>query len=245
MPYDMADTSLCDGTLVMMPTEPRRQTGPGKWSARAHRFAHRLVLVAVVVSTLCSARDASAADEASIATAVTFGTTCARCHEGECSGRLSFNLGVEATTSHLIRHAGPLTKNSIRQLFAMLEYMKRECSYPPLNVPIPTDGIWSSSALAQLCRPLRHSYFIPLGDLDAGRHSLELEFGNEPHMHAEVVTWTFDLLIDQPLEIEDGRARVELQTTESSQAFLRLVAREPIEFERLTLDGVDGEKASD
>jgi hypothetical protein len=69
------------------------------------------------------------------------GTTCARCHEGECSGRLSFDLGVEATTDHLIRNARPLTKDSIRKLFKMLEYMKRECAYPPLNVPIPSGGV--------------------------------------------------------------------------------------------------------
>jgi hypothetical protein len=104
-------------------------------------------------------------DNASVDAAVTFGTTCARCHDGECSGRLSFNLGVEASTDHLMRHAGALTKNSVRELFAMLAFMKKECRYPPLDVPIPTDGIWSSAALARLCRPLQHSYFIPLGDL--------------------------------------------------------------------------------
>jgi hypothetical protein len=64
-------------------------------------------------------------------------------------------------------------------------------------------------------------------------------------VHAEVVTWTFDLLIDQPLEIEGGRALVELTTTEPSQAFLRLVARESIELERLTLDGPDGPDGPD
>jgi len=56
---------------------------------------------------------------------------------------------------------------------------------------------------------------------------------------AEVVTWSFDLLVDQPLEIVNGRATVELGTTEPSQAFLRLVARESIELDRLTLDAID------
>jgi len=198
-----------------------------------------LFLAAVVIQAAWSVGFARAAEESSIAAAITFGTTCARCHEGECSGRLSFDLGIEASTSHLVRHAGPLTKSSIRELFAMLEYMKRECSYPPFDIPIPPDGIWSSSALAELCRPLRRSYFIPIGALGAGPHSLELEFGNEPHVHAEVVTWTFDLLVDEPLEIVNGRATVELRTTEPSQAFLRLVARESIELDRLTLDAKD------
>ena len=197
----------------------------------------RPVLCTSVVLVVGSMADADSAGDTSVEAAVAFGTTCARCHEGECSGRLSFNLGIEASTSHIVRHGGSLARNSIRELFGMIEYMKRECTYPPLNVPIPSDGIWSSAALADLCRPSRHAYFVPIGDLEAGRHSLELEFGNEPHVHAEVVTWTFDLLIDQPLEIENGRATVEFQTPKPSQAFLRLVAREPVDFEQLTLDG--------
>jgi hypothetical protein len=201
------------------------------------RRALRLLAIAAVVLVTGSSRDAVAADEPAVEAVAVFGTACARCHEGECSGRLSLGLDVEASTDHIVRHAGPVSKASIERLFGMLEYMKRECTYPPLDVPIPPDGVWSRAALARLCRPSRHSYFIPLGSLEPGRHSLELAFGNEPHVHAEVVTWTLELLIDQPLEIENRRATVEFQTPEASQPFLRLVAREPIELERLTLVG--------
>jgi len=54
-------------------------------------------------------------------------------------------------------------------------------------------------------------------------------------LHAEVVRWTFDPLIDEPLEIEKGRVTVEFQAPKPSQAFLRILAREPAEFERLIL----------
>ena len=230
------------GIATELRTELRNEPVPVRSSTRSGRCAFRLTVLAAVALATWSARDAGAADEFSEEAGAIFGTVCARCHEGECSGRLRLGLDAEASTSHVVRHAGPVSKSSIAQLFAMLEYMKRECSYPPLDIPIPPDGVWSKTALARLRRPSWHSYFIPIGNLEPGRHSLELAFGNEPHVHAEVVTWTFEVLLDQPLEIENHRASIEFQTPEPSQAFLRLVAGEPVDLERLTLVGEEASR---
>jgi len=64
-----------------------------------------------------------------------FNTVCANCHEGECSGRLSFLLGPEATFSHIRRFAGDADDILVRELQALLEHMKQECAYAPLPVP--------------------------------------------------------------------------------------------------------------
>lgn len=37
---------------------------------------------------------------------VIFNTICAKCHEAECSGRLSFDEAFETSASHILRYYG-------------------------------------------------------------------------------------------------------------------------------------------
>jgi len=53
---------------------------------------------------------------ASVESTVLFNTDCARCHEGECSGRLSFHLPPEASDQHIRRHGGELPAKQVREL---------------------------------------------------------------------------------------------------------------------------------
>lgn len=174
--------------------------------------------------------------EVSVQPGVVFGSTCARCHEGECSGRLTFDLGAEGAAGHVRRHAGPLSDVAVQELFTLLERMKKECAYPPLKAPVPQDGGWSPQLLARLCIPSRRSYFVPLGKLEPGRYALELRFDGAPHVHVEVVTRRFDILLDEPLAVERGKATAAFQVSASDDAYLRLRAQEPISARRLKLE---------
>ena len=54
-------------------------------------------------------------------------------------------------------------------------------------------------------------------------------------MHLELVTRDFELLLDEPLEIREGRATAVFEVPKPADAFLRLRAQEEIRWERLSL----------
>ena len=104
-----------------------------------------------------------------LATVVRFNTLCATCHEGECSGRLSFDLGIQASENHIRRHAGDVGQNVWRDLARLLAHMKQACAYYPMAVDIPENRHWGPEALAALHNAKENAWFIPLGHLPAGR----------------------------------------------------------------------------
>lgn len=113
--------------------------------------------------------------------------------------------------------------------------MKKECAYAPVPAPIPKEGVWPSQLLARLCIPSRRSYLIPLGALQPGHYFLEVSVEAAPHIHAEIVTREFDLLLEEPLNFEAGIARSSFVSLEASEPFLRLLASEPVVVKRVVL----------
>ena len=178
---------------------------------------------------------AAAGDGPSLASFVAFGTTCARCHEGECSGRLTFDLAGDAVTGHVRRHAGAVSDASVPELIGLLERMKKECSYPPLGAPIPPARDWSSEQLERLCIPSKRSYLVPLGRLEPGSYRVQMRLEGAQHVHAEVVTREFEVLLDEPMTIENGAAAVSFRAPAPIEPFLRLQAQDPLWVERLLL----------
>jgi cytochrome c553 len=67
--------------------------------------------------------------QATVESTVLFNTNCARCHEGECSGRMSFHLPREEADQHIRRHGGELPEAQVRELYDLLRYMKEECAF--------------------------------------------------------------------------------------------------------------------
>jgi hypothetical protein len=66
-------------------------------------------------------------------TFVRFNTVCATCHEGECSGRLSFQSGVSAALGHMQRHLGKVTEIEASDLFGLIKYTKERCAHYPVS----------------------------------------------------------------------------------------------------------------
>ncbi|MEA3418197.1 MAG: hypothetical protein U9Q90_02270, partial [Campylobacterota bacterium] len=101
-------------------------------------------------------------ENVSTKTAIIFNTLCAKCHEGECSGRLSFDTGSKAANSHIKRYAGDtnVSKGETKEFFTLLNYMKKECA-----LFMPDNGRWKPENLSRFALPSNDSYFIPLGSL--------------------------------------------------------------------------------
>lgn len=169
---------------------------------------------------------------------VIFNTSCARCHEGQCSGRMSFHLPEEAANQHIIRHGGELSQVSIRQLFILLRYMKEECSFYPLPDALVNDWIWASEMLNKFQSPSRQEYFIPIGLLQPGWYQFLFEELNNTKFCAEIINDEFDFVDKDSLYGEHGNKRLKFHIEERLEYFLRLTAQKPINLKRLELENL-------
>ncbi|MDK9724257.1 MAG: hypothetical protein OEL88_05155 [Sterolibacteriaceae bacterium MAG5] len=130
--------------------------------------------VAALLATAMSL--AAAAEAVPDAAVVRFNAICATCHEGECSGRLSFDSGAAAARNHVERHAGPSDASLLRQLYAILRHTKENCHQYPLTNPPQARSEWTAEDIAPWRDTHFGTYFIPLGELGTGQRRLEFEF---------------------------------------------------------------------
>jgi len=193
------------------------------------QWAGACVLGAAVGASAASAGDTTLESQ------VVFGTTCARCHEAQCSGRLAFDTGASGAAEHIRRYADGLPEDALLELFWLLETMKRDCAYPPLRAPVPADGVWSAEALSKLCVQSRRDCLVPLGTLEPGEHLVDLRIPERQHVHVEVLTREFELLLEEPLAVENGKATIAFEALERRPSLLRLHGQEPIVLERVGL----------
>lgn len=152
-------------------------------------------LLAIAIAALAGAQAGAA--EVSRATAVKFNTVCARCHEGECSGRLSFSSGIAATRGHMQRHLPAVSSVEMEELFAILKYTKEHCAHYPLPDAVPAHGVWDAEALQQWHGPGRDSYFIPLGPMRRGNYRLSLRFDGKTEVSLRITDEKFEVLLDE------------------------------------------------
>ncbi len=136
-------------------------------------------------------------EEIPVSTVVRFNTVCTNCHEGECSGRLSFQSGALAAKNHIRRYLAAPSEREIEDLFALLKYTKEKCAYYPLKPP--ESGRWGASDLVQWRNPVEGGYFIPLGELKPGEHRLRLVFASAPQGRVRVSDTRFDIVLEEQL----------------------------------------------
>lgn len=197
------------------------------------------MMTRLAVSILCGWLTlATAVSATTPAATVRFATACALCHEGECSGRLSFARRPEAAFDHIRQYAGPVEDELARQMYDTLEQMKSDCRYPALAEP-ELQHTLNADALAGYRDPWSGDYFLPLGDLPAGDYRLMMEFDEgDAHggrLRVELIDAGFDPLIDQCLSVEDGRLDVTLTLGDTRPHFLRLRPRAAMRVTRLKL----------
>lgn len=163
-----------------------------------------------------------------------FGTACALCHEGQCSGRLSFARRPEAAYEHIRQYAGPTDDELARQLYDALEQMKADCSYlelpaPDLSRPVDADD------LAPYLDAWSGAYFLPLPALAPGRYRLTIDFTGGGRVRLEVIDGEFDPLADHCITVETRRLEIEITLTANHPHYLRLRPRGPIHVDQILL----------
>ncbi|HBH35093.1 MAG TPA: hypothetical protein DDW45_01410, partial [Gammaproteobacteria bacterium] len=91
-------------------------------------------------------------EEAFTESVVIFNTICAKCHEAQCSGRLSFDDTLDASANHIVRYYNEASEKKWlqRELFVILNHMKEKCAYYPMAAPIPPQRVWSGEILEKM-----------------------------------------------------------------------------------------------
>lgn len=177
----------------------------------------------------------SQAAEIPQSTVVRFNTVCARCHEGECSGRLSFGLDYSLSANHMRRHTGEVTVDAQKDLYELLVYMKKRCAYYPMRTPAPAAGGLDRAMLAQLRSPVGDAYFVPLGELTAGRYRARLGFSAAAEACAQVISSSFEISEHPGLKTTDQGIDLEFVVDEGMQYYLRVQLARPGVMERLEI----------
>ncbi len=169
--------------------------------------------------------------------AVIFNTLCAKCHEGECSGRLSFNNGNKAANSHIKRYAGDsnVSEGEAEEFFTLLNYMKIECA-----LLMPDNGKWKPENLTHFALPSHESYFIPLGILKNGKYRLIIETKEDALYRVEVISDHLDHFLDRLVSIHRKEQALLFTINEPVNAFLRISSRKPLHITALEIKKDDG-----
>ncbi len=191
----------------------------------------RWIFFLLAFSPLVASADPPVFDKAST---LRFNTVCSHCHEGQCSGRLTFSLGPEATFTHIRRYAGDVDDDFARQLMELLELMKKECAFPPL-AELDIRQTVHKEALDSYRDDESGNYFIPLGNLELGIHQLNLCFETTVPLRVEVLNEWFDFLVDHCSGCGCGTFSQTLEVDEAGKHFLRVRSQHPLELEELTL----------
>lgn len=158
---------------------------------------------------------------------IVFNTACARCHEGQCSGRLSFSGAAQDTFDHIARHYRPAAERPglQQELHTILGYMKSECAFYPLDIGTPPDRQWDADSLARLSTPAGMDYFIPLGNLHPGTYRLSLTTDDDGRLTLQVLDEGFDWLVDTCRETGDRRLEIGFDVAVDTRYYLRVLSR--------------------
>lgn len=170
---------------------------------------------------------------------VIFNTVCAKCHEAECSGRLSFDHGYEASRSHIIRHYGAAADKLWLQseLFSILSYTKEQCAYYPMDMVIPARKVWSGEMLQRMSTFRELNYFVPLGVFTRGEYRIELEMDKDVRVTVHLMSDTFDMVVEDCLETSEKVLVIPVTITEPGDYYFRLYPRQPVRINRLAITG--------
>lgn len=199
---------------------------------------NRKFLVLIIFFTIFSIPLFSIEKKQDISTkiAIIFNTLCAKCHEGQCSGRLTFDTGSGAASSHIKRYAGDteVSKDEVDQFFTLLNYMKKEC-----ELLMPDNGKWKPENLSHFSLPSQDSYFIPLGTLKRGDYTLVIKVKESVCFRVEVISTKFDPSLDQSLSPNTKEQNINFTINEKLDYFLRIRSRKPLHIETLELKKSD------
>lgn len=168
-----------------------------------------------------------------------FNTACARCHEAQCSGRLSLGQSDASSRAHVERYAGSLTDDLHQQLFSYLQHMKEFCGFAAIPLSFESRTVWSETQLASFHSPNGEAYFVPLGELVAGKHRLHVRLiGGD--WSAQVVSATFDVLAESASCGAGEEFGLEFNSS-GGMHYLRIMGRKALLMQELRLGAAPAE----
>lgn len=155
-------------------------------------------IAAVALLALEAIPGAAAAEEAIPRQAVVrFAVACGRCHEGECSGRLSFSSGPGVAANHVRRYAPDATDADVSRLFALLKFTKEHCRPYPIAEGSAAPGRWTAGELDSWRDARSGGYYIPLGRPQAGQRRLRLVFDGPPRGRLRITDARFESVAEE------------------------------------------------
>jgi len=203
---------------------------------------HYIKCVLWVISFLLIPHHAFAAeDEPFRESVIIFNTICAKCHEAQCSGRLSFGDAYEASASHIIRHYGNASEKKWlqKELFSILNHMKENCAYYPMSAPVPAKRIWNSEILEKMTTLLERNYFIPVGPFTPGDYNLELKLAKDVKLTAHLVSETFEMVVEDCYQSSNQQLVIPFTIEEAGNYYVRVYPRKPVQITRLAITTVN------
>jgi len=198
--------------------------------------------VSWVFSLLLIPYDAfSVEDEPFRESVVIFNTICAKCHEAQCSGRVSFGDVYEASTSHIIRYYSKASEKKWlqKELFSILNHMKEKCAYYPMSIPIPSKKIWNSEILEKMTTLLERNYFIPIGSFLPGMYRLELSLAKDEKITVHLVSETFEIIIEDCFLSSEKQISIPFSIEDKGNYYVRVYPRKPVQITQLAISTVN------
>jgi len=179
----------------------------------------------------------AAEDKAFTESVVIFNTICAKCHEAQCSGRLSFDESFEKSTSHILRYYGQASGKQWlqKELFDILNYMKERCAYYPMQTPVPLKRVWGDDILDRFTTLMERNYFIPVGNFFPGHYRIDLELEKDVKVTAHLISEEFEWLIEDCYQSSDRQIRISFLIEEQGDYYFRMYPREPVRINRLAI----------
>jgi len=189
------------------------------------KITNILFLIAIFSTVPSALFSAEKVEGITTKTAVIFNTLCAKCHEGECSGRLSFNTGSRAAYGHIKRYAEDIniSEEETEGFFTLLNHMKKEC-----ELLMPDTKKWKLENLSRFALPSHKSYFIPLGILKNGNYHLTIETEEKALFRVEVISDHFDPYLDKSVCPDQKEQILAFSVDKSINAFLRIRSRKAL-----------------
>ncbi len=197
------------------------------------RTLHYLLLLTFFSTFFSTVSLAEEILDISTKNAVIFNTLCAKCHEGECSGRLSFDTGSNAAKSHIKRYTGvsDLSKSETKDFFTLLNYMKTKCS-----IFMPDNGKWKLENLKNFAIPSAKGYFIPLNILKEGKYRIDIQIKENTHFRIEVLSDHFEHFLDRSTCPDKKNETLQFTIDKAVNTFLRIQSRNTIHIISLKIE---------
>jgi len=171
-------------------------------------------------------------DKISLKSAVVFNTLCSKCHEGQCSGRLTFDTGSDAASNHIKRYCDDATLSTceVKEYFTLLNYMKKECLlFMPKNIK------YDGKNLLTFATSSRQRYFIPLGLLKKGEYKLLISNKEDLPYRVEIISSQFDAYLDRSICSSIKTKEFEFSIDEKINYYIRISSKKAIIFESLEI----------